>query len=80
MQQLAQTGKLDEKYVDVFKDQLRLIYTELNTNKDKANAEFQKQINEVELKLERLEERFINEEIKHDLYEKFSKKFRQESR
>lgn len=69
---------LEEKYVDVFKDQLRLIYTELNSNKDKANAEFQNQINEIEVKLERLEERFINEEIKPDLYEKFAKKFRQE--
>lgn len=28
--------------------------------------------------MERLEERFINEEIKPDLYEKFAKKFRQE--
>ena len=65
---------LEEKYVDIFKDQLRHIYTELNANKDKANAEFQRQINEVETKLERLEERFINEEIKPDLYEKFSKK------
>ncbi|MBS1574667.1 MAG: recombinase family protein [Bacteroidetes bacterium] len=69
---------IEEKYVEVFKDQLRHIYTELNANKDKANAEFQRQLNEVETKLERLEERFINEEIKPDLYEKFAKKFRQE--
>lgn len=33
---------------------------------------------ELEDKIERLEERFINEEIKADLYEKFSAKFRKE--
>jgi site-specific DNA recombinase len=32
----------------------------------------------LEEKIERLEERFINEEIKVDLYEKFSTKFRKE--
>jgi len=42
---------LEEKYMDVFKDQLRHFYKELYANKDKANAEFQRQINEVETKM-----------------------------
>lgn len=69
---------LNEEYIELYKDQLKLIYDQINENKDKVNGEYQMQLKELETKIERLEERFINEEIKPDLYEKFSQKFKQE--
>ena len=56
---------------------MQTIYTEINENRDKVNEQFQKQLNELKQKMERLEERFVNEEIKMDLYEKFMAKFKQ---
>ena len=69
---------LDKKYIPLFKLQLKKIYNEINENQDKINGQFQKQLLELKNKMERLEERFINEEVKPDLYEKFSAKFKQE--
>ncbi len=77
-QEILEELTLDEKYVEPFKEQMRLMYTQINSDKDKINGEYQNQLNELENKIERLEERFINEEIKPDLYEKFSLKFKQE--
>ena len=70
--------RLDEKYIPIFKLQMQTIYTEINENRDKVNEQFQKQLNELKQKMERLEERFVNEEIKMELYEKFMTKFKQE--
>ena len=70
---------LDEKYVPLFKLQLKTLYSELNENRDKQNEGYQKQLIELKKKVERLEERYINEEIKGELYEKFSAKFKEES-
>ena len=69
---------LQEKYIPLFKQQMKIIYNELNENRDKLNDDFNKQLSELNTKIERLEERFVNEEIKTDLYEKFSAKFKQE--
>jgi site-specific DNA recombinase len=69
---------LDKKYISLLKLQLEKIYNELNEGKDRLNEQFQKQLMEVKKKVERLEERFVNEEIKVDLYEKFITKFKQE--
>ncbi|GAC1597582.1 MAG: hypothetical protein NVS3B19_19840 [Ginsengibacter sp.] len=57
---------------------MQTIYNELNANRDKLNGEFQKQLNEIKKKMERLEERFINEEINPELYGKFNSMFKQE--
>ncbi len=70
--------QLNEKYIPLFKQQLNLIYKQVNENQDKVNDQFKRQLIEIDKKAERLEERFVNEEIKPDLYEKFSAKFRQE--
>ena len=69
---------LQEKYIPLFKQQMKIIYNELNENRDKLNDDFNKQLSELNSKIERLEERFVNEEIKTELYEKFSAKFKQE--
>lgn len=69
---------IQEEYIEPLKEQLRLIYLEVNEAKDKANNDYHKQIRELDNKVERLEERFINEEVKPELYEKFVTKFKQE--
>lgn len=75
---ILQEIALDEKYIPLFKLQMQTIYNELNDNRDKLNGEFQKQLHELKKKMERLEERFINEEITPELYGKFTAKFKQE--
>ena len=62
-EEILQEIALDEKYIPLFKLQMQTIYNELNENRDKLNGEFQKQLNELKKKMERMEERFINEEI-----------------
>jgi site-specific DNA recombinase len=64
--------------VEPLKYQLRKIYTELNTEREENLRQYKMKSKELEEKIERLEERFINEEIKAELYEKFSAKFRKE--
>ena len=70
---------LDEKYAPLFKLQLKILYSELNENRDKQNEGFQKQLIELKNKVERLEERHISEKIKKELNEKFSTKFKDET-
>ncbi len=77
-EQILSEITLDEKYIPLLKVQLEKIYNELNEGRDKINGQFQKQLIELNNKVERLEERFVNEEIKMDLYEKFIAKFKVE--
>ena len=77
-EQILAEISLNEKYIPLFKLQIQTIYNEITENRDKVNEQFQKQLIELKKKVERLEERFVNEEIKTDLYEKFSTKFKQE--
>lgn len=69
---------LSTEEVGPFKEQLRKIYAALNAEKEEHMQQYKLKSKELEDKIERLEERFINEEIKADLYEKFSAKFRKE--
>ena len=58
--------------------QLRQIYTTLNEERADNTDQYKAKIKELDEKCERLEERFINEEIKPNLYHKYSEKFRTE--
>ena len=69
---------LHEYYIDLYKLQLRKVYTTLNSEREEHLQQYKLKSKELAEKIERLEERFINEEIKSDLYEKFSLKFRKE--
>ncbi|MDQ3844949.1 MAG: hypothetical protein M3342_13175 [Bacteroidota bacterium] len=62
---------LEEDYINLYKLQLRKIYTTLNTEREAH-------VQQYKLKAKELKERFINEEIKADLYEKFPAKYRKE--
>jgi site-specific DNA recombinase len=69
---------LSQEDVEPFKLQLRKIYTTLNTEREEHLQRYKLKSSELDEKMERLEERFIDEEIKVDLYEKFSAKYRKE--
>ncbi len=69
---------LTQEDIEPFKLQLKKIFTALNTEREEHLQQYKLKSKELEDKIERLEERFINEEIKADLYEKFSAKFRKE--
>lgn len=69
---------LDENLSELFKLQLRKIHETLNAEREQHVKQYKSKLKELDEKIERLEERFINEEIKGDLYEKFSMKFKDE--
>jgi len=69
---------LHEDYIELYKMQLRQIYTTLNEERADNTDQYKAKIKELDEKCERLEERFINEEIKPDLYHKYSEKFKAE--
>lgn len=69
---------LKEEYIELYKMQLRKIYTTLNEERVVNTDQYHLKIRELDEKMERLEERFINEEIKVDLYHKYSEKFKEE--
>jgi hypothetical protein len=71
---------LDENLSELFKLQLRKIYYTLNVEREHHAKQYKSKVKELDEKIERLEERFINEEIKGDLYEKFSSKFKEEKK
>ncbi len=69
---------LHEDYIELYKMELRQIYTTLNEERADNTDQYKAKIKELDEKAERLEERFINEEIKPDLYHKYSEKFKAE--
>jgi site-specific DNA recombinase len=69
---------LDENYLKLFKLELRKIFDTLNKKREEVADQYEAKIKELNEKIERLEERFINDEIKSDLYQKYSKKYNQE--
>lgn len=69
---------LSPEDVAPFQEQLRKIYNSLNSEKEEYRQQYKLKSKELDDKIERLEERFINEEIKVDLYEKFAAKYRKE--
>jgi site-specific DNA recombinase len=69
---------LDEKYVELYKLQLRKIFTTLNEERAGNVEQYRAKIKELDTKAERLEERYINEEITPDLYRKYTDRFNSE--
>ena len=77
-EQILQEITLQEKYIPMYKLQMEMIFSRLNDDRDQVNGNFQKQILELTKKAERLEERFINEEISAEIYQKFNLRFKAE--
>ncbi len=69
---------LKEEYIELYKMELRHVYNILNSERSENVGQYKSKISELDNKLERLEERFINEEIKADLYYKHTEKLKAE--
>lgn len=70
--QILEEITLNEKYIPIYRLQMEMIFNRLNDDRDKVNGNFQKQLLEINNKAERLEERFINEEISTEIYQKLA--------
>jgi site-specific DNA recombinase len=53
-------------------------YYEITKNKEETTAPLLKQLNEIKTKAERLEERFVLEEINKEMFDKYQAKFKEE--
>ena len=63
---------------EVIKQQMAATYNQLNKNKQETAVTLRNQIQGIEKKLERLEERLIEEEINRQMYDKYSVKYIEE--
>lgn len=66
---------IDAKYVPMLKEELMKVFEERNNETVENQVLIEKQLKEINAKIERLEERFILEEIDKELYVKFRSKF-----
>lgn len=70
--------KVDDAYLPLIKEQLCLTFQEHNTGLEEAEQSINRQMTDIKGKLDRLEERFILEELTAELYHKYKAKFEQE--
>lgn len=70
--------RINESYIPLIKEQLYFTFQEHNASLQKNEEAINCQLTDIHQKLERLEERFILEELTTDLYEKYKAKFEQE--
>ena len=70
----------DEKYLPVFRYQLEATFQKFNEDKSGAIENLETELYDIDKKIERLEERFITEEINRELYEKYLAKFKEEKK
>ena len=69
------TFDINDDYRKLIKAQITATYNQLNKDKDELKISLEKQLAEVEKKIERLEERYILEEIDKTMFDKFKGKF-----
>ena len=74
----AYTLEFDEAMQYLIKEQMVAEYNKSNEQKEENIQNIEKQLGEVDKKLERLEERFVLEEITKDMFDKFKAKFTKE--
>ena len=64
--------KLDKMLVEVIKQQMTATYIDLNNDKRETSVALTNQIQDIEKKLDRLEERLIEEKINKQMFDKYS--------
>lgn len=69
------TVDINDDYRKLIKAQITATHNQLNKDKDELKVSLEKQLTEVEKKIERLEERYILEEIDKSMFDKFKGKF-----
>lgn len=72
------TVDINEDYKQLIRTQTIITYNQLNKDKEDLKGTFEKQLAEVEKKIERLEERYVLEEIDSSMFQKFKTKFHAE--
>ncbi len=72
--------KAVDKYKDLMKAQMKRTYIRLNKDNLENGLRMNQQLFEINGKLERLEERFIMEEINHEMFVKYQGKFKEEKK
>jgi DNA invertase Pin-like site-specific DNA recombinase len=71
--------RIDKKYHPLIKEQLYLTFREHNAGLKENEKMISRQMTDIRQKLERLEERFILEELTGELYNKYKAKFEKET-
>ena len=77
-ERLLASHKIDTAYTSLIKEQLKLTFKEHNDNLDENQTVIKRQLTDLTAKIDRLEERYILEEITAELYYKYKAKFEQE--
>jgi site-specific DNA recombinase len=75
---LLASHKIDTAYSSLIKEQLKLTFKEHNATIDENQTMVKRQLTDLTKKIERIEERYILEEITSELYYKYKVKFEQE--
>lgn len=77
-QKLLEKHCIEQKYIPAIKEQLKITFEEHNASLLEMETAVKRQLTDIDKKLERLEERFIFEELNSDLYLKYKTKFEKE--
>ena len=67
--------KVNEEYLPLIKEQLLITFQEHNLSLQENEVAIKRQLTDLQTKIDRLEERFILEELTADLYNKYKTKF-----
>jgi len=70
----------DSKYNDILKAQMIRTYNRSNKSNHENTLQMNRHLQDVTNQIDRLEERFVKEEISQDLFQKYQDKFKEESR
>ncbi len=70
--------KINDEYIPLLKEQLYLTFQEHNASLKDNEEMIKRQLTDTRQKIERLEERFIVEELTAELYQKYKSKFEKE--
>jgi site-specific DNA recombinase len=76
--QMLAPFNVDPKYFDILKAQLKETFFSVNKLKIEDTALLESQLKDIDIKLIKLEERYIEENFSKDLFEKFRKKYLEE--
>lgn len=72
------SADFEPEFRGLFSQQVSATYNKLNDGREDESLSQHKQIEELQSKINRLEERFINEEISSELFQKYTEKYRVE--
>ena len=75
---LLASHKIDTEYSTLIKEQLKLTFQEYNASLEENKDLIKRQLTDLSAKIDRLEERYILEEITGELYYKYKAKFEKE--